>query len=122
MSGWGKTCDQVDDLDGFPPLTTAARHITFALDGPGSFNKVGAAIRAGAYLRAYRRTLPYQGTKRADHSVGDRATDEELLWQALAAVAAISSYQRQRWFDALSVRRAEACLRVWWKRQQEVAQ
>lgn len=120
MTRWGKTCDQVDDLDGFAPLpVVAARYITFALDGPGSFNKVGAAIRAGAYLRAYRRTLPFEDARVPDDEVDDDQPDEELLWFALKLIAELPerlAVEHGEW-----VRWAEACLRVWWKRQQEVA-
>jgi hypothetical protein len=111
----------VTDLGNLPPLESASRYIIYALE-PGSAHQVGCIIRAGAYLRAYRRTLPNQGTKVADLRIGDeRTTDDQLLWQALGAITALGSHPRQQWFTALQVRRAEAALRVWWKRQQEAS-
>jgi hypothetical protein len=120
MSGpWATACDGVTDLADLPRLPTAAMYITFALRPGPLLPGEGGTVRAGAYLRAYRRSLPDQGKRLADHVVGDeRTTDDELLWQALAAVAAINCYPRQEWFAAAKVRRAETLLRVWWKRQQ----
>jgi hypothetical protein len=108
----------VTDLGRFQPLPGAARYITYALN-----DEVGSVVRAGAYLRQYRRTLPDPGERIPDEEVEDEQPDDDLLWFALKMIAMIAELPERLAAEEQGtwVRWAEAALRVWWKRQQEAS-
>lgn len=112
MSGaWAQACDQyiAQDDDGMA-LVVAAGCITQALWVTDPDDKKAFVEQAGAYLRAYRMSLPYQDRRGRD--VGWYSGDQ-LLWAALGQISAIGRGKG----SVTGLRLAEACLRTWWKAQ-----
>lgn len=107
MSGaWAKACDAEDELFPEKQLERAAFLIATALiDDVVDTDQI---VRAGAYLRAYRKSLDVQGKR---WPARDEALDRRvLLWSALRFIASYS-----RWGHASDLRIAEAYLRTYWK-------
>ena len=112
---WAQACDARFSPDGEPgdgsDLIEAARLITDALWFTDPAQSCRAVEYAGAYLRAYRKTLPDQDRRIPDTEIN--ATGGALLWIALQVVAMLA-----RSGIGYHARHAEACLRKWWKEQQ----
>lgn len=69
-----------------------------------------SVLQAGAFIRAWRKSLPDQGKRMWDFS--SQPSDTDLLWIALRCVG-----YAQQVPNADSLRSAEAALRTWHKRQ-----
>jgi hypothetical protein len=116
---WATACDEACStrLASRASLTESAHLVALALNSqkPPRW-RIYYATRAGACLRAYRRTLADPGERVPDEEVEDEQPDDHLLWFALKMIAELP--ERLPAEHGTWVRWAEAALRVWWKRQQ----
>lgn len=121
MSGaWARACDDYGDMeqysDQLPEL--AVSWLASALRAKDEYQLIDSVERAGACIRAWRKSLSDQGQRIADIDI----SDDRLLWAALQDVcSAEAKTGRADGEVAKHLRFAEAFLRSWWKRQQEAA-
>ena len=117
MTGaWSKACD-AEMLTTVAPLERAAFLISsFICDRATDHNRLEFYIvRAGAYVRAVRKSQPNQGLRVSGARVLESTDLNDLLWSALGALV-----DCHRWPDPALLRWAEACLRVWWVQEQRL--
>lgn len=120
MSGaWAEACDgwaarlpYLDDMRQEAPVL-AVYWLAEALMDCGTRQRREAVETTGAYVRAWRKSLPGQSDRAGDRS--DQMTDEALLWSALGSIQRAWLWPHPR---AVNLRFVEADLRTWWKRQQ----
>ena len=118
MNGaWAQACDlRMERLTDPEDWSEAAAYqLGFAIYVKGPEGRKSVE-KAGAYIRAWRKSLPDQGVRHRDASSAD--PDGDLLWWALRDVTAVAVLNPTDAMAAMWLRRAEAMLRTWWKRSQ----
>ena len=122
MGGWKDACDaQPITSDRWQELAAVwvAEAVLMAANGYQTRTKL-AVLQAGAYIRAWRKSLPEQGSVRRPDMAPHRDDepdwdDDALLWFALRHVGYAQYHQPINVSGYL--RQAEAALRTWWRRQ-----
>lgn len=119
MSGkWTQACNGWETTNTAETAAMLISRILWNTMYGSTCNNVSDIVKAGSCIRTWRKSLPEQGER--IHDYGSWHHDQDLLWWAMMRISEAREPAYSSQTRAFHLRHAEALLRTWWKRHQEI--